>query len=255
MFPLMGLILQFIAQPYNSTQIVNTAVTSGATFTEETITVLLTMLTLLALSIQIARSYFIRILKKFTLRFAADIWWLIFVILRDASIFLIVFMGFLLYWPGIYQDFPIAVPFQPLAVDFFAMALVLMLVKDTDEMPLYNSLLTIFVAIGTMLYIFGTVFVTESAMQLANLPPTISSSLSNPWGYAYATFNSMTNAPLSIYTFYVGFSILGICGLIAIIYSFRGGIMNRVIEPKANPAIKTTQPPQQAPASPSEQKK
>lgn len=225
-----------------------TYITAGSVYTENTIVVLITMLMVLALSVQIARNYFLRILKKFTLRLAADIWWLVYVLLRDASIFLVVFLGFVLFWPGIYQDFPIAVPFMPLAIDFYAMALVLMLVVDTDEVPVYNSLMTILVIIGTVLYITGVVFVTESAAQLPVLPATVSASAGNIWGYFNATFNSQNNPDLSIYTFYVTFGILSLCGLAAILYSFKGGILNRLIEPKPKPAVKETPGPiQQAP--------
>ena len=222
-----------------------TYVTAGSVYTENTIVVLITMLMVLALSVQIARNYFLRILKKFTLRLAADIWWLVYVLLRDASIFLVVFLGFILFWPAIYQDFPIAVPFMPLAIDFYAMALVLMLVVDTDEAPFYNSLMTILVLIGSVLYITGVVFVTESAASLPILPATVSTSTSNIWGYFNANFNSQNNPNLSIYSFYVTFAILGLCGLVAILYSFRGGILNRLIEPKPKPAVKeTVNPPQ-----------
>jgi hypothetical protein len=227
----------------NSTIIVGNYVTAGSVYTENTIAVLLTMLTVLALSIQIARRYFIRILRKFTLRFAADIWWLIYVILRDASIFLVVLLGVMLFWPGIYQDFPIAVPFMPLAIDMFAIALVIMLVKDTEDDPFYNSIVSILVIIGSVLYLSGTIFVTESAVQLAHLPPTVSASTSNIWGFAYNYFNTQTNPTLSIYTFYVSAIILGICGLVAILYSFEGGIFDRKIEPKAKPIVKETDTP------------
>ncbi len=234
MFGLVPVILQF-----------NTYVSSLSVYTEATIAILITLLTILAVSIQIVRPYFIRILKKFTLRLAADIWWLLFILLRDASIFLIVFLGFLLFWPGIYQDFPIAVPFQPLAIDFFAIALVLMVIKDTDEEPFYNSLLSVFVIIGTLLYTVGTVFVTESATQLAVLPPTVSTSTSNIWGFFNTYFNSINNPALAMYTFYVGFAILGVCGVIVTVYSFKGGFFNRQIEPKPQPVIKETSPAQQ----------
>ncbi|MGC8572358.1 MAG: hypothetical protein ACP5RI_03950 [Candidatus Micrarchaeia archaeon] len=53
---------------------VNTFVTAGSIYTEATIAVIITMLMVLALSVQIARGYFLRILRKFTLRLAADIW-------------------------------------------------------------------------------------------------------------------------------------------------------------------------------------
>lgn len=227
----------------NSSVIVGNYVTAGSVYTENTLVVVLTMLTVLALSIQIARRYFIRILRKFTLRFAADIWWLIYVILRDASIFLVVFLGVMLFWPGIYQDFPIAVPFMPLAIDMFAIALVIMLVKDTEDDPFYNSIVSILVIIGSVLYLSGTILVTESAVQLAKLPPTVSASTSNIWGFAYYYFNTQTNPALSIYTFYISAVILGICGLVAIIYSFEGGIFDRKIEPKAKPIVKETDVP------------
>ncbi len=218
-------------------------VASLATYTENTIVVLITLLSILAISMQVARGYFLRILRKFTLRLAADIWWLLYIILRDASIFLSVFLGFLLFFPGIYQDFPIAMPFAPLAIDFFAMALVLILIKDTDENPFYNSLLTILVLIATTLYISGIVLVTESPTALGILPPTVSLSTSNIWGYANHYFNSMNNPALSIYTFYASFAILGLLGLVAIVYSFKGGIFNRNIEPKPKPIVKDVEPP------------
>ncbi len=233
-----------------SASAVSNAVSAGSIYTENTVTVLLMMITVLAASIQIARGYFLRILKKFTLRLAADIWWLLYIILRDASVFLAVFLGLIMFWPGIYQDFPIAVPFMPLAIDFFAIALVLMLVKDTDEEPFYNSLLTLVILIGAFLYIFGTVFITESAVQLSVLPPTVSNSTGNFWGFMYQNFNSQNNPTLAIYTFYVTFTILMICGLVAVLSSFKGGFFKRFIEPKPqpiekNPAPAQPQPPQQ----------
>ncbi|MDE1865058.1 MAG: hypothetical protein KGH94_00245 [Candidatus Micrarchaeota archaeon] len=220
-----------------------TYVAAGATFTENTIAVILTMIAVLALSIQIARGYFLRILRKFTLRLAADMWWLIYIILRDASIFLMVFLGFMFFWPGVYQDFPIGMPFAPLSIDLFAMALVMLLVVDTDEEPFYNSMLTILVIAGSLLYITGIVLVTESPVALSILPPTVSNSTSNIWGFANVYLNSVNNPSLSIYTFYVCFGILVLCGLVAILYSFKGGIFNRFIEPKPKPVVKDVMPP------------
>ena len=202
---------------------VSTYVTAGSIYTETTITVVIEILTVLAISMQIARGYFLRVLRKFTLRLAADIWWLIFILLRDATIFLVVFLGFTLFWPGTYQDYPIAVPFQLLAIDFFAFALVLLLIKDTDEEPKYNQLLTIFVLIGTTLYILGTLFVTESPLALTTLPPTVSYSTSNIWGFFYANFNSQLNPAMSIYSFYICFGLLLVAGFIAIYSSFKSG--------------------------------
>jgi hypothetical protein len=229
---------------FNATNASAFYVATAATYTENTVEVLLTMITVLALSVQIARAYFIRILRKFTLRVAADIWWLVYVILRDASIFLVVFLGVMLFWPGIYEDFPIAMPFAPLAVDFYAFALVLILVVDTEDNSFYNSLVSIFVIIGSLLYIVGVVLVTESPVALGVLPPTVSANTTNIWGYANQYLNSVNNPTLAIYTFYITGAILGLCGLIAILYSFKGGILNRFIEPKARPIVKDVPSPQ-----------
>ncbi len=235
--------------PTNSSFYVATA----ATFTENTIAVMLTLLTILAVSIQIARGYFLRVLRKFTLRVAADIWWLLFVILRDASIFLVVFLGFMLFYPGTYQDFPIAVPAMPLAVDLYAIALVILLVKDTDEEPKWNTAITILVALGTVLYITGTIFVTESAVQLAKLPPTVSAQTSNIWGFMYTTFNSQTNPALSIYSFYICFGILAAAGLVAFVYGLKGGTPRNQIKTVPNPVVMVKDPaptPATAPPQP-----
>ncbi len=244
MMDIVPLILQ--TQPILNTLAANstTYLNAATIYTENTITVLLTLLTILALSIQVARGYFLRVLKKFTLRVAADVWWLIYVILRDASIFLIVFFGFMLFYPGIFQDFPIAVPFMPLAIDIFAIALVVMLVKDTDEDIKYNNILTILIAIGTFMYIFGTIFVTESATQLAKLPPTVSNSPTNIWGFTNLYFNSINNPALSIYSFYVGIAILVIAGLVALKYGLQFGVPRSSVITNPNPIIKTTQQPQ-----------
>jgi hypothetical protein len=218
---------------------------SASVIIEQTITVVLMLLMVLAISMQIARSYFLRILRKFTLRLAADIWWLTYVLLKDASIFAIVFLGITFLWPGTYQDYPIAVPFQPISIVFFAIALLLMLLFDTDEDPSYNKIITYLVGIGSVLYIFGTIFITESAVQLSTLPPTVSNSTSNFWGYMYATFNSQTNPALAIYTFYAAFLIIVVAGGIAFASSLKDNAPRGSIKTPPSPIIKETQIPEQ----------
>lgn len=238
-----------LLQITNSSALSALYVATGATYTENTIVVLLTLLSILAISIQVARGYFLRVLRKFTLRVAADIWWLLFVVLRDASIFLMVFLGFMLFYPGIYQDFPIAMPVMPLAIDFYAIALVILLVKDTDEEPKWNTIITLLVGIGTILYIFGTIFVTESAVQLAVLPKTVLKTNSNIWGLLYNSMNSQLNPDLSIYSFYVCFAILVVCGAIAFRYGITGNMPRNSIKTTPNPIVKETQPAQAPPQS------
>ncbi len=52
----------------------STYVASALIYTENTVVVLLTLLMVLAVSMQIVRGYFLSVLRKFTLRLTAGIW-------------------------------------------------------------------------------------------------------------------------------------------------------------------------------------
>ena len=64
----------------------------GEAFVEGTIGAALVVLWLLALALHMARPYMVRDTNKFTLRLGADLWWIIFVALRDI-ILVQVFLG------------------------------------------------------------------------------------------------------------------------------------------------------------------
>jgi hypothetical protein len=196
-------------------------VSAGSVLVEQIITLLVSLLAILALSMQIARGYFLRILRKFTLRLAADVWWLVFVLLRDAGIFLVLFLGITLFWPGTFEDYAMAVPFQPLGIDFFTFALVLLLLRDTNEDPKANALLTVFITIGTALFLFGTIFVTYNPAQITSVAiPTVSASPSNFWGFLYTYFDSLNSPQIAIYSFYITLLILAAAGGRAVKWSY-----------------------------------
>jgi len=132
--------------------------------------------TAMSFSLQIARGYFLRTLEKFTLRLGADIWWLTYVLIRDGLMFTAFIMGLMVYFPGTFQDYDMAVPFMPLSVVLFGAALVTKLYFDADENRRVFRVVTALVFAGTALWIFGTVFVTETPLALGTLPAGISSS-------------------------------------------------------------------------------
>ena len=193
----------------------------GSVFTEELVSTLATILAVLAFAMQVSRGYFLRVLRKFTLRLAADVWWLVFALLRDASIFLVLFLGVTLFWPGTYQDYVIGMPFSLLGVDFFAAALVLILYKDTNEDQKANTILTGLITTGMVLLVFSFIFITQSPLQLTGIKvPTVSSGTGNPWGFLYTYFNSINSPTISIYSFYVCVVLLAIAGALATKWSF-----------------------------------
>jgi hypothetical protein len=184
-------------------------VSGGSIWLETTLAVALVFVSAMALSLQIARGYFIRILNKFTLRLGADIWWLAYVLIRDALIFMSFIIGLLVFFPGTFLDYAIAVPFMPVSVVLFGLALVSKLYFDADDNRNAFRAVTILVFAATLLWITGTIFVTETPMTLSTLPPGVSSN-GGIWYIMYSTFDSQNNLGLAMYTFQACFAVLGI---------------------------------------------
>lgn len=187
-------------------------VAGGSIWLETTIAVAMVFVTAMAFSLQIARGYFLRTLEKFTLRLGADIWWLAYVLIRDALIFMSFVMGLLVFFPGTFQDYAMAVPFMPVSVVLFGVALVTKLYFDADDNRNAFRVVTILVFAGTALWIFGTIFVTETPLALSTLPAGVSGS-SGFWYTVYNTFSSETNVNLAMTTFNITFAALGVIGL------------------------------------------
>ncbi|MDG6982895.1 MAG: hypothetical protein JRM74_05515 [Nitrososphaerota archaeon] len=212
-------------------------VAGGSIWLETTIAVAMVFVTAMAFSLQIARGYFLRTLEKFTLRLGADIWWLAYVLIRDALIFLSFVMGLLVFFPGTFQDYAMAVPFMPVSVVLFGVALVTKLYFDADDNRNAFRAVTILVFAGTALWIFGTIFVTESPLQLSTLPTGISST-GGLWYTLYNTFSSQMDVNLAMVTFEVSFAALGVIGL----FGFAHPILHSRIA-KQTPRITHSQGP------------
>src|SRR5487761_1561217 len=157
-------------------------VSGGSIWLETTIAVALVFVSAMAFSLQIARGYFIRILNKFTLRLGADIWGLAYILIRDALIFMSFIIGLLVFFPGTFLDYAIAVPFMPVSVVLFGLALVTKLYFDADDNRNAFRAVTVLVFAATVLWITGTIFVTETPMILSTLPPGVSSNSGRPDG-------------------------------------------------------------------------
>ena len=187
-------------------------VSGGSIWLETTIAVAMVFVTAMAFSLQVARGYFLRTLEKFTLRLGADIWWLTYVLIRDGLMFMAFIMGFMVFFPGTFQDYAMAVPFMPVSVVLFGAALVVNLYFDADENRNIFRVVTALVFGGASLWIFGAVFITESPLQLASLPAGVSTG-SGFWYSIYNTFSSQSNVDLSMVTFNACFVALGVLGV------------------------------------------
>ena len=195
-------------------------------FTEATIGLMVGILFIGAFSLQIARNYFLRTLDKFTLRLGADIWWLAYIMIRDGLMFGSLLLGFELFFVGTYGDYPIAVPFMPLAIVLVAAVLVIKLVRDPDENEMWNRAVSTLIAAATFFYVFGILMVTESIAGYGNAGYLVTSTGaittatggSDIWTVVYNLFSSTVNPQLAVWTFYVCFTALAAFAAFAFLY-------------------------------------
>ncbi len=213
-------------------------------FTEATIALTVGMLFIGAFSLQIARNYFLRTLDKFTLRLGADIWWLAYIMIRDGLAFGALLLGFELFFVGTYGDYPIAVPFMPLAIVLTAAVLVIKLVRDPDEEEVWNRAVSTLLAAATFFYVFGILMVTESIAGYGNAGYLVTSTGaittatggSDIWTTVYNLFSSTVNTQLAVYTFYVCFTALAVFAGYAFLYVTKPDVLPFRKAPKKHKA-------------------
>ena len=82
---------------------------AGESFVEGTIAAALVALWLLVLALHVARPYMVANLHKFTLRLGADLWWIIYVGLRDVLLVQVFLGSFIFFYPDVVagQDLPV----------------------------------------------------------------------------------------------------------------------------------------------------
>ncbi|HEX9007443.1 MAG TPA: hypothetical protein VF889_09120 [Bacteroidota bacterium] len=120
------------------------------------------LLSILSFLLHIGRPYFERILGRMTLRVAADIWWLVYVVLRDGSLLLALILGFIHLNLDIMADIKIGLPFVPLGTVAIAMALVTKVFRNAEDINRAYRRTTVWVVLGALLNALGYVLVMEA---------------------------------------------------------------------------------------------
>ena len=130
-----------------------------------------------------ARPAVIRFLRSLTLRFGGDVWWLSYVLIRDALLVITLGLGMLFFMPNLYFEgdgLPITAPLSVLILFF---ALIVKIVRDPDEDPGAFRLLSVLLVIASVLYIVPQVYGMEAADQayLGDLPSKLISVSNLEW--------------------------------------------------------------------------
>ncbi len=178
---------------------------AGEGFLEGTLAAALPIFWLLALALHLARPYMLTTTRKFSLRLAADIWWVLYVGLRDVVVVLAFVMSFMYLFPDVLvgNDLPIG---GSLATAVLFGVLLTKLVADADDDPRAFRIVSYLLAAGATLYIVPTlVGVQVSALGLGE-----------PWSGIASSLVTSQDQPVAIALWAVSLTAVGVMGLVAV---------------------------------------
>ena len=117
------------------------------------------------LSLHFARPYVLRFLQKLTLRFGGDVWWLSYVLTRDALLVVTLCLSIVFLFPNVYlrgDGLGITAPIATLVLFWAALV---KLLRDPDDSPSDFRLQSALLVIASILYIVPQVYGMEAADQ------------------------------------------------------------------------------------------
>ena len=141
------------------------ALTSGASgWMVLSVAAVLPILWAFTLSLHFARPYILRFLQKLTLRFGGDVWWLSYVLTRDALLVITLTLSVVFVFPNLYLKIGLPVT-APLATLVLFWATLVKLLRDPDDNPRDFQLQSVLMVIASALYIIPQVYGMEAADQ------------------------------------------------------------------------------------------
>jgi hypothetical protein len=182
---------------------------AGESFIEGTIAAALVVLWALAVGLHIARPYMQRYAEKFTLRLGADLWWIIYVGLRDILLLQVFLGSFIYFYPDVVSGQDLPVTGSLAAVCAFAV-LVIKLVTRNDADPTWFRAQTVLLGLGALLYIgpylFGVQMTLLTGERIDAIMPALVTS---------------QNTDLALPLCYLSAAIVGILGVVAVVFNLR----------------------------------
>ena len=139
-------------------------VTGGAQWLISTIVAFLPVLWTMALIMHLGRPYVLRTLRRCGLRLGADIWWMSYLLIRDAVLLITFAVSWIFFLPNIVVNSALPIT-GPLAALFLLLALAVKLSRRVDDDVNAYRLATVFLVLGATLYYGPQVFAVEAASQ------------------------------------------------------------------------------------------
>ena len=147
-----------------TTAISNALIQGGQEWMIATIVAFLPVLWTMSLMLHLGRPYVLRTLRRCGLRLGAAVWWMSYLIIRDALLLITFALSFIFFNPNLVVnlEFPIT---GPLAALCLLLALAVKLARRVDDDVNAFRLATVFLVLGATLYYGPLVFAVESADQ------------------------------------------------------------------------------------------
>jgi hypothetical protein len=180
----------------------------GESFVEGTIAAGLVVLWLLALALHLGRSYMVRTTGKFTLRLGADLWWIIYVGLRDILVVQVFLGSFIFFYPDVVSGQALPITGGVAAVCAFGVLLI-KLTRHGDETAAFRWQLLL-LGLGATLYVvpylLGVQMTELHGKRVDQFVPMLVSNL---------------NPDVALPLCYLSGAAVGVMGLFAVYYNLR----------------------------------
>jgi len=147
-----------------ATAITNALIQGGSQWLVATIVAFLPALWTLTLMLHLGRPYVLRILRRCGLRLGADIWWMSYILMRDAFLLITFAMSWTFFSPNIVVNGSLPIT-GPLAALCLLIALAVKLSSRVDDDVQAYRIATAFLVVGATLYYGALVFAVEATSQ------------------------------------------------------------------------------------------
>jgi hypothetical protein len=147
-----------------SNAITQALVQGGAQWLVATIVAFLPALWTMSLILHLGRPYVVRTLRRCGLRLGADVWWMSYLLLRDAVLLITFGLSWIFFAPNVVTTAALPIT-GPLAALCLLLALAVKLSRRVDDDVSAYRLSTAFLVLGATLYYFPQVFAVEAASQ------------------------------------------------------------------------------------------
>jgi hypothetical protein len=194
-----------------SQAIINAFVQGGEQFLEGTMAAALPLLWMLVVALHLARPYMVRTTQKFSLRLGADIWWVLYIGLRDLMIALTAILSFMFLYPDVLLSNSLPIGGSLATVALFG-ALLVKLFADADNNPQAFKLVSTLLGLGSALYLVPTML----GVQLSEVN----------WGPAWTdvgkALTTNTDQAVAVGLCWLSVAAVAVMGLVAVAYNLRG---------------------------------